>query len=157
LSNEEYDDEVVIVRCQVVKSGAHWPTIDLRYLDEKLRVAYVRYINGESQNEEPGFMVVGPNEMPSIELRAWGITELLVPLREGPNLPTSAKPFQSIEDGRAFYVLPNPLFKSIITGHGEFVLLDKDKNVLDALAIQEVFFPEEKQILHQSGNSLNRI
>jgi len=144
LLNKEFDDEVVIVRCQVIKAGSHWPAIALRYVDEKLKVAYIKYIDSKSQNGELEFMVIGPNEMPPLELRMWGTTDLLVPLREAPNLPTNAKPFQSIEDERAFYFLPKPLFESIIAGHGEFVLLDKDKNVLDALAIQEVFFPEEK-------------
>lgn len=141
LLNKKFDDEVLIVRCQVVKSGSHWPAIDLRYLDEKLKVAYIKYIDTKLQNGEQGFMVIGPNEMPPIDLRMWGTTDLLVPLREDANLPTSAPPFQSMKHERAFYVLPKPLFKSIVEGCGEFALLDKDKNVLDALTVQEVSFP----------------
>jgi len=144
LLNKELDDEVVITRCRVVRAGSHWPTISLSYVDEKLKVAHVKYIYGKSQTGDLEFTFVDTNEMPPLELRMRGVTDLLFSLKEDPNLTADSNPFLVEEDGRWYFACPEPFYKSILDRQGEFILLNKAKNVLDQVTLKELYIAEEK-------------
>ena len=144
LGNNRFDDEVIIVRCQTLKVGSHWPTISLGYVDEKLRVAFVKYISEKSQSHRLEFTFVDPNGMPPPGLRMWGVTDLLLSLREDANLPADGKPFLVQENQRWYFVCPEPFYKSILKRQGRFILLDRANNILDQATLQELYVPERK-------------
>jgi hypothetical protein len=137
LKNNSFDYDVIAYDFRVVDSNEMGLVLVIRYVDELLRVAQVNYAYDIDPNSF-GSAFISSEDMPSPHMRMHGKTDMCIPLRVDLKLSANEIPYYEWNGERWLLFVPKTTFDDIIKKEGQFILLNKEGNVLDRFGLKEL-------------------
>jgi hypothetical protein len=141
LSNSTVDESVItyiVCISQVNEEGR--VLLDLRFLDEKDIVTQVNYCESENTSSNLGDVFATSRMMDTLTSRNTEVRMILVDVKADNNLrdgPEAYSAQEHLDEMLPLFLIPEEMFKKIVIGEGQFILLDKEGRVLDRARLDD--------------------
>jgi hypothetical protein len=137
LLNRQFDDTVIVFNIEISPTGDKYrPFVAIYYVDENASLNQINYAESNEVNNV-GDVLLPPEEFAPSDMRHVGICSLCLNLRLNNSLTDNAKSYREFDE-KYYLIVPSTLFNNIMEKKGQFILLDRNSNILDKVGLKEL-------------------
>lgn len=140
LSNSTIDQSVITyIVCISQMNEEGRVLLDLRFVDESDLALQVNYCERKNSSDL-GDVFATSQMLDTLTSRNTEVRMVFAGVKADNTLRDGSEPYSAqdyVDDMFPLFLVPEEMFKKIVTGHGQFILLDKQGNVLDRARLDD--------------------